>query len=143
MDRLKIEVCVLESFIPVKYRSRSSRLVNPGTTVNDLAPSETSDGNWAAIVNGKTVRPDEWQSTLLGNRSQVIYTEFPADPVSTFLAWFFSAEVLGYILASYAVNWGIAQLIGTPEIEPFQGPGNRTYWRQHLRFNARHNHRIV
>ncbi|MEO2122086.1 MAG: phage tail protein [bacterium] len=127
MVRLNIEVCVLESFIPVRYKSRARHIVDPGTTVNDLAPRETSDGNWAAIVNGKTVRPDAWNSTLLGNKSQVIYTEFPADPITALITWFFSAEVLGFILATYAVNWGIAQIIGTPEIEPFQSPGNRTY----------------
>jgi hypothetical protein len=127
MERVTVYNTVLESLFPLKRKSRDVEIVEDGVTIQDLAPAESSEGNWSAIVNGRTVLPEKWPDTKLADGSDVIFTPVPAAPVAQILTTIWSWSWVPSAVATLALQWGISKLMGTPDVSSFEEPGDRTY----------------
>ena len=126
MDRLSIGV--LDSLFPLKWRSNETMLVDPATTLADLAPQ--TDGSWGAILNGKMVRSAEWENTVVNDQDSVIYTPLPQDIVTAGLLWL--AEAIAYAVVGSVVAYGLGKAFGLMEVETFEGDDTTTYSFQNL-----------
>lgn len=114
-----VDVGRLESLFPVEWAARGI-IDEPASTIQELAPTETGTGSWAAIHNGRAVYPAEWATTPIRDGDQIIFAPMPGDFVAIG-TWLLKA--VGYALVSYAVGYGINQLIGLPDTESFDSDG--------------------
>jgi len=132
MDR--IEVCRLDSLFPLRWASRQAELVEVGTTIEQIAPSDTADGaSWACIHNGKTIRPADWSAHEVKDGSQAIFTPLPED-WATIGTWFLKA--LKWIAISMGTNYVASKILGVPEVQAFDSPSSSTYTFQNLQQTA-------
>jgi len=130
----QIEICRLDSLFPVRWATRQTELVEVGTTLDQIAPSETADGaSWACIHNGKTIRPADWSAHEVKDGSQAIFTPLPED-WATIGTWFLKA--LKWIAISLGTNYVASKILGVPEVQAFESPSSSTYTFQNLQQTA-------
>lgn len=129
----EVEVARLESLFPVVWADRGIQEVEPGTTIADLAPGFPLEGSWAAILDGKTVRPKDWHQHTIRDGSQVIFSPLPEDIVTA--AGFFKTLLVNLIIG-IGVNLVASKILGVTEPEQFEGPDNTTYTFNNLRQTA-------